>query len=83
MNRIQNLTDKIARQLGYLPAHSCPKIEVTYERGKPPYVLIEPPGNAAWQNRVTGYVFPTPDGPFGVLLTCHPNPCICDSGHRS
>lgn len=98
MTRIKNIADRIARQLGYLPASSLPNIEVTWESGQPPHVLIEPHGRGAWRNRVVGYVFPTLDGPApGVPLLTDPewpvvtlrqicpggDHCICDSEHGS
>lgn len=81
MTRIKNIADRIARQLGYLPASSLPNIEVTWERGQPPHVLIEPPGRSAWRNQVVGYVFPTLDGRIMNATFCLGD--TCSDGHES
>lgn len=98
MNRLRDMADKIAHRIGYTSTALVPTVEITWESGKPPHVLIEPPGRSAWRNRVVGYVFPTPDGPApGVPLQTDPqwpvvtlsdicpgeDHCICDSGHES
>lgn len=97
MNRLRDMADKIAHRIGYTPTALVPTVEITWESGKPPHVLIEPPGCGGWMNRVVGYVFPTIDGitpsaplpnnpclPVTLAQICPGgNHCICDSRHES